>query len=119
MRFSRATVGPVTYSQTGSRGLAWASVKSPISSRSGRSSAAGVAGGAMLGLGRALGETVAVYLVLNIVFDINWHVLQSAGGSIASMIVNKFGEATTFEIQGLMAAGLVLFVLTLLVNLLT
>lgn len=77
---------------------------------------AGVVGGAMLGLGRALGETVAVYLVLNIVFDINLKVLASAGGSVASMIVNKFGEATEFEIQGLMAAGLVLFVLTLAVN---
>lgn len=78
----------------------------------------GVIGGAMLGLGRAIGETVAVYMVLNLAFDINWHILQSAGGSVASLIVNKFGEATTFEIQGLMAAGLVLFMLTLLVNLL-
>lgn len=76
----------------------------------------GVVGGAMLGLGRALGETVAVYLVLNIVFDINLKILASAGGSVASMIVNKFGEATEFEIQGLMAAGLVLFMLTLAVN---
>jgi len=79
---------------------------------------AGVIGGAMLGLGRALGETVAVYMVLNLAFDINWHILQSAGGSVASLIVNKFGEATTFEVQGLMAAGLVLFILTLVVNLL-
>lgn len=77
---------------------------------------AGVVGGAMLGLGRALGETVAVYMVLNLAFDINWHILQSAGGSVASLIVNKFGEATTFEVQGLMAAGLVLFLLTLMVN---
>lgn len=77
---------------------------------------AGVVGGAMLGLGRALGETVAVYMVLNLAFDINWHILQSAGGSVASLIVNKFGEATAFEVQGLMAAGLVLFLLTLLVN---
>lgn len=78
---------------------------------------AGVIGGAMLGLGRAIGETVAVYMVLNLAFDINWRVLQSAGGSVASLIVNKFGEATSFEIQGLMAAGLVLFALTLMVNL--
>jgi phosphate transport system permease protein len=78
---------------------------------------AGVIGGAMLGLGRAIGETVAVYMVLNLAFDINWRILQSAGGSVASLIVNKFGEATTFEIQGLMAAGLVLFALTLVVNL--
>ena len=70
----------------------------------------------MLGLGRALGETVAVYLVLNLVFEINFKILASAGGSVASLIVNKFGEATEFEIQGLMAAGLVLFLLTLLVN---
>lgn len=77
---------------------------------------AGIAGGAMLGLGRALGETVAVYLVLNLVFEINFKILASAGGSVASLIVNKFGEATEFEIQGLMAAGLVLFLLTLLVN---
>ena len=48
--------------------------------------AAGVVGGAMLGLGRALGETVAVYMVLNLAFDINWHILQSAGGSVASLI---------------------------------
>lgn len=77
---------------------------------------AGIAGGSMLGLGRALGETVAVYLVLNLVFDINLKILASAGGSVASLIVNKFGEATEFEIKGLMAAGLVLFLLTLLVN---
>lgn len=79
---------------------------------------AGITGGAMLGLGRALGETVAVYMVLNLAFDINWRILQSAGGSVASLIVNKFGEATTFEVQGLMAAGLVLFLMTLAVNLL-
>jgi phosphate transport system permease protein len=77
----------------------------------------GVVGGAMLGLGRALGETVAVYTVLNIVFDIRIEVLLSAGGSVASMIVNKFGEANPDELKALMAAGFVLFVVTLLVNL--
>ena len=77
----------------------------------------GVVGGAMLGLGRALGETVAVYTVLNIVFDIRFEVLLSAGGSVASMIVNKFGEANPDELKALMAAGFVLFVVTLLVNL--
>lgn len=79
---------------------------------------AGIIGGAMLGLGRAMGETIAVYMVLNLIYQVNWHILASAGGSVASMIVNKFGEATSFEVQGLMAAGLVLFLLTLLVNLL-
>ena len=76
----------------------------------------GVIGGAMLGLGRAMGETVAVYTVLNIVFTINWQILFGAGGNVASMILLKFGEASDFELKALMAAGLVLFVLTLIVN---
>lgn len=76
----------------------------------------GVIGGAMLGLGRALGETVAVYTVLNLVYDIRIEVLLSAGGSVASMIVNKFGEADPVELQALMGAGFVLFVITLIVN---
>lgn len=76
----------------------------------------GIAGGAMLGLGRAMGETVAVYTVLNIVYQVNWHILLGAGGNVASMILLKFGEAGPQEIKALMAAGLVLFLLTLLVN---
>ena len=76
----------------------------------------GVIGGAMLGLGRALGETVAVYTVLNLVYDIRIEILLSAGGSVASMIVNKFGEADAVELRALMAAGFVLFVVTLIVN---
>lgn len=76
----------------------------------------GVVGGAMLGLGRAMGETVAVYTVLNIVYEINLQVLFGAGGNVASLILLKFGEAQPLEIKALMAAGLVLFLLTLLVN---
>jgi phosphate transport system permease protein len=76
----------------------------------------GVVGGAMLGLGRALGETVAVYTVLNLVYDIRIEILLSAGGNVASMIVNKFGESDFVELQALMAAGFVLFVVTLIVN---
>ena len=76
----------------------------------------GIVGGAMLGLGRAMGETVAVYTVLNIVYKINWHVLIGAGGNVASMILLKFGEASPGEVKALMAAGLVLFVVTLIVN---
>jgi phosphate transport system permease protein len=76
----------------------------------------GVIGGAMLGLGRAMGETVAVYTVLNLVFAINWKILFGVGGNVASLILLKFGEATPYEIKALMAAGLVLFVLTLIVN---
>lgn len=76
----------------------------------------GIASGAMLGLGRAMGETVAVYLVLNIYFIPNFQILFSAGGNVASLIVSKFGEASDYELQGLMAAGLVLFAITLIVN---
>ena len=76
----------------------------------------GIVGGSMLGLGRAMGETVAVYTVLNIVYQINWQVLFGAGGNVASLILLKFGEAQPYEIKALMAAGLVLFLLTLLVN---
>ena len=90
----------------------WAMIKAVVIPY-GRS---GVVGGAMLGLGRAMGETVAVYTVLNIVYQINWQVLLGAGGNVASMILLKFGEAGTGEIKALMAAGLVLFLLTLLVN---
>jgi phosphate transport system permease protein len=76
----------------------------------------GVIGGAMLGLGRAMGETVAVYSVLNIVYQVNWQVLFGAGGNIASMILLKIGEADREETNALMAAGLVLFLLTLIIN---
>ncbi len=76
----------------------------------------GIVGGVMLGLGRAMGETVAVYTVLNIVYQVNWQILFSAGGNVASMILLKFGEASPYEIKALMAAGLVLFILTLIVN---
>ena len=77
----------------------------------------GIIGGVLLGLGRALGETVAVLYVLNISFDINWgQVLQAKGGSVASMIISKFGEANPDEISALMADGLVLFVFTLIIN---
>jgi phosphate transport system permease protein len=80
--------------------------------------ASGVVGGAMLGLGRALGETVAVYSVLNIVFKINLEVLYGYGGNVASMIVGKWGEASLSESKALLAAGFVLFIMTLVVNLL-
>jgi phosphate transport system permease protein len=76
----------------------------------------GVVGGAMLGLGRAMGETVAVYTVLNVVYQINWQTLFGAGGNVASLILLKFGEAGPYEVDALMAAGLILFILTLIVN---
>ncbi|TRZ73244.1 MAG: phosphate ABC transporter permease subunit PstC [Streptomycetaceae bacterium] len=90
----------------------WAMIKAVVIPH-GRS---GVIGGAMLGLGRAMGETVAVFTVLNIVFQINWQMLLGAGGNVASLIILKFGDASPYEIKALMAAGLVLFAMTLIVN---
>jgi phosphate transport system permease protein len=53
---------------------------------------------------------------LNIIFQINWHILFGAGGNMASLIILRFGEATPYEISALMATGLVLFLLTLIIN---
>jgi len=78
--------------------------------------AGGVVGGSMLALGRAFGETVAVFSVLNIVYRTNFQILYTQGGNVASMIIQRFGDAGATEISALIAAGLVLFLLTLLVN---
>jgi len=78
----------------------------------------GVVGSAMLGLGRAMGETVAVFFVLQLFYDqTNWfRILESQGGNVASLIVARYGEATEFELAGLFGAGLILFILTLAAN---
>ena len=77
----------------------------------------GIIGGAMLGLGRALGETIAVALIISPTFIINPHWTESGSNSIAAMIALLFGEATRQNgIPALMAAGLTLFGVTLLVN---
>ena len=81
-------------------------------------SASGITGGVLLGLGRALGETVAIFFVLNLVFDsYNWfNILEPGGGAIASLILGQFGEATASEVSALLAAGVILFLLTLIIN---
>jgi phosphate transport system permease protein len=79
----------------------------------------GVIGACMLGLGRALGETIAVTLIVSAVFHFNYHVIESGGNSIASTIANEYGsfpEAGSMGLSALMAAGLVLFGMTLIVN---
>lgn len=73
-------------------------------------------GGTMLGLGRALGETIAVVMIISPVFKIQWHVLRNGTSSVSSLIALHYGEASPFGISALMAAGLALFALTLLVN---
>jgi phosphate transport system permease protein len=76
----------------------------------------GVVGGSMLGLGRAMGETIAVALVLNATTEVKPHILDEGGSSVASHIALSFPEAADFGVRALMAAGLTLFGLTLMVN---
>ncbi|MFJ4473351.1 phosphate ABC transporter permease subunit PstC [Streptomyces sp. NPDC089424] len=76
----------------------------------------GVISASMLGLGRALGETMAVATVLSPSFLIQTSLLDPGGGTFAQNIASKFGEADTFGRDALIASGLVLFVITLLVN---
>ncbi|MEV6577606.1 phosphate ABC transporter permease subunit PstC [Streptomyces sp. NPDC051582] len=76
----------------------------------------GVISASMLGLGRALGETMAVATVLSPSFLINGHILDPGGGTFAQNIAAKFDEANEFGRDALIASGLVLFLLTLLVN---
>ena len=76
----------------------------------------GVIGAGMLGLGRALGETIVMAFVLSPAFGFNYHVLESGGNSVTVMIANHFFVAGAKEISALMAGGLVLFVMTLVVN---
>ena len=71
----------------------------------------------MLGLGRALGETIAVALVLAATFDIKLDVLRPGGNTIAANIATKFGESGVQGRQALIASGLLLFAITLLVTL--
>lgn len=76
----------------------------------------GIVGAAMLGFGRALGETIAVAAIIELSFKVNWNVLEKGGGSIAGLIATRFGESTPLEKSGLVAAGLALFLLTFAVN---
>jgi phosphate transport system permease protein len=76
----------------------------------------GMIGASMLGLGRALGETIVMSFILSPSFIFNYHVLESGGNSVTVMIANHFFVAGAKEISALMAGGLVLFVMTLIVN---
>ncbi|HUA11784.1 MAG TPA: phosphate ABC transporter permease subunit PstC [Solirubrobacteraceae bacterium] len=74
----------------------------------------GIVGGAMLGLGRAVGETIAVTILIGDSPTLSHH-LFSQGYSLAAVIANEFGEATGLHRSALFASGLVLFVLTFLI----
>ena len=72
----------------------------------------GVVGGVMLGLGRALGETMAVTFVIGNAHNLKWS-LFAPGNSIASTLANEFAEAQTpLHVSSLFALGLILFVIT-------
>ena len=76
----------------------------------------GIFGGIILGLGRALGETMAVTMVIGNTHDISLSLFHP-GYTMASLIANEFSEATgDLHLSALMAVGFVLFVITLIVN---
>ncbi|HEY3745438.1 MAG TPA: phosphate ABC transporter permease subunit PstC [Gemmatimonadaceae bacterium] len=76
----------------------------------------GIIGGIMLGLGRALGETMAVTMVIGNRAEISAS-LFAPGYTMASLIANQFSEATNdLHLSALMAVGAILFVITLIVN---
>jgi phosphate transport system permease protein len=76
----------------------------------------GVIGSIMLGLGRALGEAIAVAIILSLAFPLNFHVLQSGGNSIAALIAIQWGSGGSLGTSALLAAGFVLFIITLAIN---
>lgn len=76
----------------------------------------GVIAAVMLGLGRALGETIALAMTLGITFGVSFNLIQNGGNTIAANIANAFGEANETGRGALIASGLVLFAITLVVN---
>ena len=76
----------------------------------------GLISAVVLGLGRAMGETIAVALVLSANYQISTHLLTPGGNTIAANIANTFGDAGKIGLGALIASGLVLFVITLIVN---
>lgn len=76
----------------------------------------GIVGGSMLGLGRALGETIAVLLILVPTFEFVTRILEPGGVTAAAFIAGTFQNAEPFEVRALLAVGLALFLMTLVVN---
>ncbi|MEY9943625.1 phosphate ABC transporter permease subunit PstC [Kitasatospora sp. GAS1066B] len=78
----------------------------------------GVIGAVMLGFGRAMGETIAVALIISPSFKFTGHILEAGANSISALIALQFSESDGLALSALMAAGLVLFAVTLVVNVL-
>jgi phosphate transport system permease protein len=79
--------------------------------------APGVVAATILALGRAMGETMAVAMLIGNSSRLSWSLL-SPGGTLAGLLANQFGEAEGMQVSSLMFAALILVVITLLVNLL-
>lgn len=79
-------------------------------------STGGIVGGGMLALGRALGETAAVLVVISPAYVIKARVLESGVSTFSALIAGNFGNATKSQLTALLAAGFFLFVLTLAIN---
>ena len=75
----------------------------------------GITGGVLLALGRAMGETMAVTMIIGNSNNFSWSIM-SPGYTISSMLANQFGEADGSQVSSLMYAAFILMVLTLLVN---
>lgn len=76
----------------------------------------GVIGGVMLGLGRALGETMAVTFIIGNTYQLDSASLYMPGNSITSALANEFAEAESgLHVAALMELGLILFVITFIV----
>ena len=76
----------------------------------------GVIGGTMLALGRALGETAAVLIIISPAYDIKPRILEAGTQTTSALIAGNFGNATKSQLSALLTAGFVLFVITLGVN---
>jgi len=81
-----------------------------------RNARIGIVGAVILGLGRALGETMAVTMVIGNSPEIHRSLLAN-GSSMASVIANEFAEASgDLHLSALMELGLALFIVTIIVN---
>jgi phosphate transport system permease protein len=75
----------------------------------------GIFGACILGMGRAIGETMAVTMTIGNANSISWSLLDP-GQTMASLIANNWGEAQGLQLSALIEIGLVLFVAALLIN---
>jgi len=76
----------------------------------------GIIGGTMLALGRALGETAAVLIIISPAYIIKPRILEAGTQTTSALIAGNFGDATKSQLSALLAAGFVLFLITLVVN---